>query len=112
MKILYHFSNDESDVHLIEIKRTDLDGETDKSKLFYWLFLSSDENVQRLTFIDATATSRTFKEGFLSFDDNNNEAIFFKYDNRFDLKKIQTTTITNTLDDIIIHRINNFILMN
>ncbi|WP_419903015.1 hypothetical protein [Kiloniella sp.] len=70
-KTLFHLSNDT--VHIIEIKRLGLPGDSDKSLLFYWLLIKKGHLPQRLTFQGMAENgenqTRDFKEGKLCFGD-------------------------------------------
>ncbi len=70
-KVLYYL--DSNHFSLIEIKRTDMDGEKDKSKLFYWLIYFKPSNqLQKLDFVSMKSSGndeeRIFKQGKLHFN--------------------------------------------
>jgi len=70
-KILYFLDNDKT--VLVEIRRTDLPGETDKSKLYFWFLLRKKTGqLSRLEFVsmrsDNGKEERIFNQGKLSFD--------------------------------------------
>jgi len=70
-KILYFLDSDKT--ALAEVRRTDLSGETDKSKLYFWFLLRKKTGqISRLEFIsmrsDNGKEERIFSQGKLSFD--------------------------------------------
>ncbi|VAW28699.1 hypothetical protein MNBD_BACTEROID07-58 [hydrothermal vent metagenome] len=70
-KTLYFLEGNE--ITLAEIRRTDLPGETDKSKLYFWFLLKKKTGrISRLEFVsmksDTGKEERIFNQGKLSFD--------------------------------------------
>jgi len=70
-KTLYFLDGDET--ALAEVRRADLPGETDKSKLYFWFLLRKKTGqINRLEFVsmrsDNGKEERIFSQGKLSFD--------------------------------------------
>ncbi len=70
-KTLYFLDGDET--ALVEVRRSDLPGEADKSKLYFWFLLRKKTGqISRLEFIsmrsDNEKEERIFSQGKLSFD--------------------------------------------
>ncbi len=70
-KVLYYL--DHRDISLIEVKRTDLKGEKDKTKIYFWILITKENNmVKPLTFVSINSEleneKREFKEGNLEFN--------------------------------------------
>lgn len=70
-KCLYSFENDQ--IYVLEIRRTDLALDSDKSELYRWLLFNKDSlEVTPLIFLsmdsNALSQERFFKQGYLSFD--------------------------------------------
>lgn len=73
-KCLYFFENDQ--IYVIEIRRTNLAPDLDKSELNRWLLVDKDTlEITALTWLalnyNAHSQERFFKQGFLSFDSEN-----------------------------------------
>lgn len=70
-KCLYLFESDQ--IYVLEIRRTDLAPDTDKSELYRWLLADKDTlEITPLTFISMDSSGfsqeRFFRQGYLSFD--------------------------------------------
>ncbi len=106
-KVLYYL--DSKHFSLIEIKRTDLDGEKDKSKLYYWLiYLKSSNQLQKLDFVSMKSSGndeeRIFKQGKLHFNtddighyESNKQSGRLRYIPASDLPKPIAEAITSFL---------------
>lgn len=78
-KCLYFFENEQ--IHVLEIRRTDLAPTADKSELYRWLLVDRDTmKIAPLTFISMNSIGlsqeRFFKQGYLSFDSQ--KAVFIQ----------------------------------
>lgn len=87
---LYHFANENIDI--IEIKRTDLPSDIDKSQQYFWLkYEQQTGDLSRLNFVSmqvsAESEERVFDEGLLHF--NSEQALYTDLDT-FDTETLQT----------------------
>jgi len=106
-KILYYL--DSNFLSLLEIKRTDLETETDKSKLYHWLILDKRTNqIQKLDFVSMNTSGREeeriFKQEKLQF--NFNEGIYEGKSQTAELKVL----LTDTLPKPVINTIEKYLL--
>ncbi len=84
--VLYYL--DHRDISLIEVKRTDLKGEKDKTKIYFWILITKDNNIVKpLTFVSMNSEleneKREFKEGKLKF--NKHSGLFHSTKGLFNL---------------------------
>ena len=75
---------------LVEVKRQDLEDETDKSKIYFWFLLDKTAlHITRLDFIsmssEAAEEKRLFKQGKLSF--GSSDGVFENHEGRHLLRR-------------------------
>ncbi len=94
MKTLYLLDNEH--FALVEIKRTDLPRETDKSKVYFWFLLQkSPLHIQKLDFVamhsNETVEERIFQQGKLRF--TKTEGVYKTKEKRYPLNRLAPNTL-------------------
>ncbi len=99
------FFLDSQDLALVEIKRTGLPKETDKSKIYFWFLLTkSPRRIQKLDFISMTSDNafeeRIFQQGKLRF--THTEGWFLSDTQKYRLKNITGEDLPEEIKQMIL----------